>query len=102
MFSNQFIYKNATYTYLTKQDFLPTAVSCPMNMEYNPKASGCPVICGDTFPCKASRRYEGCECEEGFHREGDRCIPEENCGVVSEGLYFKVRVTCPDSSTLHV
>ncbi|KAG8433680.1 hypothetical protein GDO86_012145 [Hymenochirus boettgeri] len=31
---------------------------------------------------------EGCECDEGFYREGDSCLPIEECGCSMNGSYY--------------
>ncbi|XP_072039431.1 IgGFc-binding protein-like [Amphiura filiformis] len=75
------------------QEFCP--LECADNSHYNPSMSACPQTCMDDMPTDACPRpnIEGCECDEGFVLDGERCVSREECGCVDEaGNYLEVRV----------
>ncbi|OCT71130.1 hypothetical protein XELAEV_18038039mg [Xenopus laevis] len=63
---------------------------CPVNSHY----SVCADLCEAS--CKAPNRslscdmicMEGCECDPGFYREGDLCIPIQECGCFANDSYY--------------
>ncbi|NWI69431.1 FCGBP protein, partial [Todus mexicanus] len=84
-------------------DFCPMA--CPPNQHYELCGPSCPPtchgqsqveLCQETTPCS-----EGCFCDPGFLKSGDRCVPVARCGCVFNGSYHQVGedfVPCPRCS----
>ncbi|XP_074936282.1 IgGFc-binding protein-like, partial [Phalacrocorax aristotelis] len=78
---------------------------CPRNQHYELCGPACPATCwgqtdveacDETAPCT-----EGCFCNDGFLRSGDRCVPLPECGCLHEGRYYKtgeVFFACPQCS----
>ncbi|NWV24008.1 FCGBP protein, partial [Origma solitaria] len=69
-----------------------TGPVCPPNEHYELCGPSCPPTCqGEAGPqdCpEASTCSEGCFCDPGFFRSGDRCVPLSQCGCVSGGRYY--------------
>ncbi|XP_063041987.1 IgGFc-binding protein-like [Engraulis encrasicolus] len=55
---------------------------CPENSHYEECGSACPATCGDPEAPRRCQAYcaETCTCDEGFVRNGDKCIPQSQCG----------------------
>ncbi|CAD5116778.1 DgyrCDS5627 [Dimorphilus gyrociliatus] len=66
------------------------APNCPPNSVFKSQTSACPATCLDKDApdtCKKPNT-EGCECKDGFLRNGAKCVPEKQCGCVAKnGLY---------------
>ncbi|XP_051751519.1 IgGFc-binding protein isoform X14 [Ctenopharyngodon idella] len=65
-------------------------LDCPVNMHYDACGTACAASCADrdapdkcTLPC-----VEGCQCNAGFVRSGDECIPVKKCGCTYNGRYY--------------
>uniref|UniRef100_A0A8C1RZE9 Si:dkey-65b12.6 n=1 Tax=Cyprinus carpio TaxID=7962 RepID=A0A8C1RZE9_CYPCA len=65
-------------------------LDCPVNMHYDDCGTACAASCADrdapskcTLPC-----VEGCQCNTGFVRSGDECIPLKKCGCTYNGRYY--------------
>ncbi|XP_016416622.1 IgGFc-binding protein [Sinocyclocheilus rhinocerous] len=65
-------------------------LDCPVNMYYDACGTACAASCADrdapskcTLPC-----VEGCQCNAGFVRSGDECIPLKKCGCTYNGRYY--------------
>uniref|UniRef100_W5M7M8 IgGFc-binding protein-like n=1 Tax=Lepisosteus oculatus TaxID=7918 RepID=W5M7M8_LEPOC len=66
--------------------------TCPANSHYELCADTCSSACAGLVsrtPC-SSRCFEGCECDQGFMADGDRCVSVEACGCVYDGAYLQV------------
>ncbi|TRZ04179.1 hypothetical protein DNTS_007800 [Danionella cerebrum] len=70
-------------------------LDCPNNMHYEPCGTACAASCADrsapdkcTLPC-----VEGCQCNMGFVRSGDECVPVKKCGCTSNGRYYLAEQT---------
>ncbi|MBN3317980.1 FCGBP protein, partial [Atractosteus spatula] len=66
--------------------------TCPANSHYELCADTCSSACASLVsraPC-SSRCFEGCECDQGFMADGDRCVSAEACGCVYDGAYLQV------------
>ncbi|KAF7242406.1 IgGFc-binding protein [Varanus komodoensis] len=77
------------------------SLPCPRNSHYEPCGTGCPATCHSPFApstCEAECT-EGCFCDSGFILSGDQCVPQEACGCVQGGRYYKKGDTFfPDTS----
>lgn len=74
-----------------KSDFI--AISCPRNMRYSSRVSGCPATCIDLNPHPTTCMFpptEGCECLPGFVNSGDNCVPIAECGCQTQMGYIPV------------
>ncbi|XP_073670729.1 IgGFc-binding protein [Paramisgurnus dabryanus] len=65
-------------------------LDCPANSHYESCGTACPASCVDreasnkcTLQC-----VEGCQCNEGYVRSGDECIPVKKCGCTYKDRYF--------------
>uniref|UniRef100_A0A8C9SDT8 Si:dkey-65b12.6 n=1 Tax=Scleropages formosus TaxID=113540 RepID=A0A8C9SDT8_SCLFO len=67
-----------------------SATECPENSHYEPCGTACPASCGDLdAPTKCKMAcVEGCQCNTGFARSGDKCVPLKSCGCTYEGQYY--------------
>ncbi|XP_056329790.1 IgGFc-binding protein [Danio aesculapii] len=65
-------------------------VQCPLHSHYELCGSGCEVTCESLAPPAGCRSLcmEGCVCDQGFIRSGDRCVPLAQCGCVYESRYY--------------
>ncbi|XP_040269674.1 IgGFc-binding protein-like [Bufo bufo] len=66
--------------------------TCPPNSHYKLLGDGCPVTCLGLMPpptCVKSFT-EGCYCNDGFVRSGDKCVPIADCGCTFESVYYKL------------
>ncbi|XP_041453703.1 protein eyes shut homolog [Lytechinus variegatus] len=78
-------------------------LTCPSNSTYGNCISACPRTCWnyqDLDRTCYDLCVEGCACDEGFVLEDLRCIPESECGCVTDGLYLTVgsNLLTPDCS----
>ncbi|NWI26156.1 FCGBP protein, partial [Sula dactylatra] len=78
---------------------------CPPNQHYELCGPACPATCwgqAEVEACdEAAPCTEGCFCNEGFLRSGDRCVPLTECGCLHEGRYYKMGeefFACPHCS----
>ncbi|KAE8594547.1 hypothetical protein XENTR_v10019684 [Xenopus tropicalis] len=81
--------QNQTIEPWRNDSFCPFA--CPMNKHYSICVDPCGETCtapNGTSSCNLTC-IEGCECNVGLYREGDKCIPIEACGCNANGTYFK-------------
>ncbi|XP_055055949.2 IgGFc-binding protein [Misgurnus anguillicaudatus] len=65
-------------------------LDCPANSHYESCGTACPASCVDreasskcTLAC-----VEGCQCNEGYVRSGDECIPVKKCGCTYKDRYY--------------
>ncbi|KAG7469170.1 hypothetical protein MATL_G00126120 [Megalops atlanticus] len=65
--------------------------TCPANSHYELCADTCGTTCaslaGPTTCSKAC--FEGCQCDDGFVSDGDKCVSMDSCGCLYEGRYLK-------------
>uniref|UniRef100_A0A8C3PP65 VWFD domain-containing protein n=1 Tax=Calidris pygmaea TaxID=425635 RepID=A0A8C3PP65_9CHAR len=64
-------------------------LSCPKNSNYTTCGPACPTTCNPTAvptDCPTLACVETCSCQEGFVLEANRCIPQDQCGCLHEGL----------------
>lgn len=72
-------------------EYVPfTAMTCPMNSQYEICGSACPATCSNpeahhncTQPC-----VESCQCNRGYLLSGGKCVPLNKCGCLHQGSYF--------------
>ncbi|KAL2080138.1 hypothetical protein ACEWY4_023931 [Coilia grayii] len=57
---------------------------CPKNSHYEECGVSCPATCDDPrAPSKCKTPcVEGCVCDEGFVRRGNKCVPQSQCGCL--------------------
>uniref|UniRef100_A0A4W3GPY7 IgGFc-binding protein-like n=1 Tax=Callorhinchus milii TaxID=7868 RepID=A0A4W3GPY7_CALMI len=66
-------------------------IKCPENSHYAACAIACPATCEDPLaPLKCKQRcVEGCDCDEGHVRTGDKCVSIQTCGCAHGGRVYK-------------
>ncbi|XP_076799980.1 uncharacterized protein LOC143445052 isoform X4 [Clavelina lepadiformis] len=66
---------------------------CPANSQYTRCVKVCPQTCSrnDTtlVDCESKECIPGCECNNGFVKSGDRCVPKSECGCFYEETYYQ-------------
>ncbi|NXT92366.1 FCGBP protein, partial [Anhinga rufa] len=71
-----------------------TGLVCPPNQHYELCGPACPATCWGQAEVEACDEgapcTEGCFCNDGFLRSGDRCVPLSECGCLHEGRYYKM------------
>ncbi|XP_056600893.1 IgGFc-binding protein [Triplophysa dalaica] len=65
-------------------------MNCPANSHYESCGTACAASCADrdapekcTLSC-----VEGCQCNTGYVRSGDECVPEKKCGCTYKDRYY--------------
>ncbi|XP_066276578.1 IgGFc-binding protein-like [Branchiostoma lanceolatum] len=73
------------------EDLCP--LTCGENEHYDPHATLCTKTCAEPEPgpCVSPTRPR-CVCNEGYLRSGLECVPEDQCGCVARGFYYKLDV----------
>ncbi|XP_056022048.1 zonadhesin-like [Ostrea edulis] len=68
---------------------LPETQTCGENEEYKEDGSGCPNTCQSPRAENTCGDPDiaGCQCKEGYVREGEKCIPFSRCGCMLYGQY---------------
>ncbi|XP_077193127.1 IgGFc-binding protein-like [Paroedura picta] len=68
----------------------PTPMSCPVNSHYETCGNGCPATCSDrTAPLTCQNTCAKiCQCNEGYVRDGDQCIPMGTCNCIHNGVSY--------------
>ncbi|XP_040269438.1 IgGFc-binding protein-like [Bufo bufo] len=71
-------------------NFCPSA--CPANSHYELCAHTCDVSCSAvSTPISCTGQCsEGCECDDGYLFDGDRCVAMKNCGCFYHGRYYNL------------
>uniref|UniRef100_A0AAY4AS27 VWFD domain-containing protein n=1 Tax=Denticeps clupeoides TaxID=299321 RepID=A0AAY4AS27_9TELE len=66
--------------------------SCPANSHYELCADTCGTTCTSlTLPTTCSSAcFEGCQCDEGFVRSGELCVPLSQCGCLHGSRYYQL------------
>lgn len=79
--------------------FLP-AMKCPANSHYEVCANNWALTCpGLTDIVPATQECtEGCECNDGFLFDGEKCIIKKKCGCFDNGRSYKVKVNMLDAN----
>ncbi|KAL8220195.1 UNVERIFIED_CONTAM: hypothetical protein K2H54_040357 [Gekko kuhli] len=66
-------------------------ISCPENSHYETCGNGCPATCSDRIAplmCKNTCAAI-CQCNEGYVRDGDRCVPMNTCNCTHNGISYR-------------
>ncbi|KAJ8038277.1 Mucin-4 [Holothuria leucospilota] len=83
-------------------------IQCPDNFEYRTCGPYCPPSCQEKLGmkppliCGTDICSEGCFCKDGYVLNGDECTPDEECGCLFQGLYFKKNETIIPNSNCDV
>ncbi|NXW52449.1 FCGBP protein, partial [Nyctiprogne leucopyga] len=68
--------------------------TCPPNQHYELCGPSCPPTCRGQVEAEECEDptscSEGCFCDDGFLRSGDRCVPLSQCGCLHQGRYHKM------------
>ncbi|ETE64581.1 IgGFc-binding protein, partial [Ophiophagus hannah] len=66
-------------------------LTCPHNSHYELCTRSCDFTCaGLSSPIQCTEKcFEGCQCNDGFVSDGEKCISMDNCGCVHDGRYMK-------------
>ncbi|MBN3272390.1 FCGBP protein, partial [Polyodon spathula] len=65
-------------------------MSCLENSHYESCGSACPATCSDpeaSFKCKLPC-VDSCQCNAGYLRSGNLCVPAQRCGCTYQGYYY--------------
>lgn len=75
-------------------------MKCPANSHYEVCANNWALTCpGLTDIVPATQECtEGCECNDGFLFDGEKCIIEKKCGCFDNGRSYKVKVNMLDAN----
>ncbi|KAM3859976.1 alpha-tectorin-like [Diretmus argenteus] len=66
-------------------------LECPANSHYELCGTDCGHTCASSIDASCEQVCsEGCFCDEGFLRSGERCVPVESCGCQYDGFYFDI------------
>uniref|UniRef100_A0ACB8FRZ7 Uncharacterized protein n=2 Tax=Sphaerodactylus townsendi TaxID=933632 RepID=A0ACB8FRZ7_9SAUR len=64
---------------------------CPENSHYEKCGNGCPATCSNRaapLTCEDTC-VEICQCNEGYVREADQCVPMETCSCTHNGITYR-------------
>lgn len=61
------------------QPIFCAVLKCAENEEYHECVSICGDECNGPDLCPVDCEISGCECAEGFKRQDDKCIEQEEC-----------------------
>ncbi|XP_078392309.1 IgGFc-binding protein-like, partial [Cetorhinus maximus] len=98
--------QNVTLQTWRNESFCPMA--CPANSHYQMCADTCTTTCAritDATRCPVTCA-EGCQCDQGYFADGERCVPIEQCGCFENGRYYQgtctyiISETCGSDHTL--
>ncbi|XP_060549962.1 IgGFc-binding protein-like isoform X2 [Pantherophis guttatus] len=66
-------------------------ISCPENSHYEACGNACPATCSDRSAPSTCRNTcaQICQCDEGFVRSGEKCVPVDTCNCVYQGVTYK-------------
>ncbi|XP_070620019.1 IgGFc-binding protein-like isoform X1 [Erythrolamprus reginae] len=89
-----------------------TAAFCPLtcspNSHYELCTRSCDFTCaGLSSPIQCIEKcFEGCQCDDGYFSDGEKCISLDNCGCVHDGRYMKAEESvlswgCSEKCTCH-
>ncbi|XP_006822523.1 alpha-tectorin-like, partial [Saccoglossus kowalevskii] len=80
--------RGATIYPWRSESFCP--INCTANSEYTMCANLCGPTCADPDGQCRPTCYEGCDCLDGFVRDGMHCIPVQECGCIKDGYSYMV------------
>ncbi|XP_026549084.1 IgGFc-binding protein-like, partial [Notechis scutatus] len=66
-------------------------ISCPENSHYEGCGNACPATCSDRSAPSTCKNTcaQICQCDEGFVRSGEKCIPVDTCSCIYQGVTYK-------------
>ncbi|XP_013923371.1 PREDICTED: IgGFc-binding protein-like [Thamnophis sirtalis] len=66
-------------------------ISCPENSHHEACGNGCPATCSDrSAPSTCNNTCaQICQCDEGFVRSGEKCVPVDTCNCIYQGVTYK-------------
>ncbi|KAG8143304.1 hypothetical protein E2320_000566, partial [Naja naja] len=65
-------------------------ISCPENSHYEVCGNACPATCSDrSAPAPVRTPVQICQCDEGFVRSGEKCVPVDACSCIYQGVTYK-------------
>ncbi|KAG8143303.1 hypothetical protein E2320_000560 [Naja naja] len=66
-------------------------ISCPENSHYEVCGNACPATCSDRSAPSTCKNtcVEICQCDEGFVRSGEKCVPVDACSCIYQGVTYK-------------
>ncbi|XP_032083374.1 IgGFc-binding protein-like [Thamnophis elegans] len=66
-------------------------ISCPENSHYEACGNACPATCSDrSAPSTCNNTCaQICQCDEGFVRSGEKCVPVDTCNCIYQGVTYK-------------
>ncbi|KAH0631341.1 hypothetical protein JD844_005630 [Phrynosoma platyrhinos] len=69
---------------------IPVPLSCPENSHYEACGNACPATCSNrTAPSKCNQPCEeSCQCDEGYVRNDETCIPVMSCSCIYKGMKY--------------
>ncbi|XP_014408997.2 IgGFc-binding protein [Camelus ferus] len=75
------------------ESFCP--MQCPANSHYELCADTCSLGCSalSESPQCPDTCAEGCQCDSGFLNDGQACVPIQECGCYSNGIYYEPEQT---------
>ncbi|KAM6428800.1 IgGFc-binding protein-like isoform 2-T4 [Liasis olivaceus] len=83
-------------------------LTCPGNSHYELCTRSCDLTCaGLSSPTQCTKEcFEGCQCNDGYVSDGEKCISIDNCGCVHDGRYMKAEESiisrdCSEKCTCH-
>uniref|UniRef100_H3AIN8 Alpha-tectorin n=1 Tax=Latimeria chalumnae TaxID=7897 RepID=H3AIN8_LATCH len=64
---------------------------CPEHSHYELCGSSCPPSCADLTAASSCDApcVGGCQCDDGFASQGERCVPLTQCGCVHQGQHYE-------------
>ncbi|KYO24643.1 hypothetical protein Y1Q_0021927 [Alligator mississippiensis] len=82
---------------------------CPEWSHYEPCTHSCAFTCASlAHPVQCTQRcYEGCQCDDGFLFDGDKCVFPETCGCFHDRRYIRSQAAvmtpnCTQRCTCHL
>ncbi|XP_075184095.1 IgGFc-binding protein-like [Anomaloglossus baeobatrachus] len=78
------------------------SLECPENSHYELCTHTCDVSCSgiSTSTSCINECSEGCECDDGYLFDGNRCVPMEYCGCFYNGRYYNLEDSVVSSDCL--
>ena len=69
--------------------FLFQEQTCPPNSHYESCGTACPPTCFYIPGICAAVCQKGCQCNDGFVLNGNKCVPQSACGCSYQGRYLQ-------------
>ncbi|KAK9394606.1 IgGFc-binding protein-like [Crotalus adamanteus] len=67
------------------------SISCPENSHYEACGIACPATCSDRSAPSTCKNTcaQICQCDEGYVRSGEKCVPVETCNCIYKDVTYK-------------